>query len=224
MALPPRAIHRVTIKQLQRLLESCNAHRDYISEDQLLAFLRNPSGPILPDSCLEAKRLPDDWGTEDKAVWDLTVTPDGKPCMVTKFHGKTNAVICGDQTYELCDDILVGGRPRIIHEVTVPGFGPNGEPLAVITKFDVIDTLSDKTFTEPIRQETRLGCEPITHEAFEKMLSASGKDNESAPKLRLPSFDLVSPTFERHGLPYCYGVLGRHLYTMEIPGSEAPSP
>jgi hypothetical protein len=145
MALPPRATHRVTGEQLQRLLERCNAKRGHITEEQLRAFIKNPNGPIMPRLCLEAKRLPDDWGTEEKAVWDLAVTPDGKPCMVTKFHGKTNAVVCGDQTYELDDDQPETSHgPQITYEVTVMGFSSSGQPLIHTFRHATEGTFSDK--------------------------------------------------------------------------------
>lgn len=227
MALPPLAIHRVTTEQIQRLLERCNARHDHhpITEEQLLAFIKNPSGPIMPDHCLEAKKLPDDWGTGEKAVWDLAVTPDGKPCMVTKFNGKTNAVVCGDQSYTLRNDGSKNDQ-EYVYEVLILGFYDGGEPALVVTKFAVEDTLSDKRIYEARSQNivTSLGPPP-TEVPVDALPPKQMKDFRTwqlnrgftSTFMSQPIFESTSLPFERDGCQLYYGVIGRWLYLMVAP-------
>jgi hypothetical protein len=49
------------------------------------------------------------------------------------------------------------------------------------------------------------------------------KNRELAAEHQLPHSELTSKSFERHGCWFYYGVIGRHLYTMELPESEIPS-
>lgn len=239
MPLPPRTIHRPELKHIQRLIERCLARENPITLEQLRCFLGNPTGPILPDLCLEAKKLPDNWGTEGKAVWDLAVTPDNQPCMVTKIDGRLNAVVYGDKTCTLHVDYRDGDQ-EYFYEVSVAGFNPCNEPFLVVTKFAVEFTMFDQKIHRAISQELIVGRAPspgalpsdaVRDELIAGLKALRDKPAKTAdsplltqPRPSMPIFEHVSPLFESDGRQLYYGVIGRHLYTMMIPAPEVPSP
>ncbi|MEK9152464.1 MAG: hypothetical protein AAB692_03800, partial [Patescibacteria group bacterium] len=76
---------KASLENVMWLLERVNARENPITTRQMLQFGKFPDG-ILPRDCLEARRLPDTYrttfSTSDQAVWDLSVTPKGEPCII----------------------------------------------------------------------------------------------------------------------------------------------
>ena len=68
------------------LLERMNATHHPITDEQVERFGRHPTGPILPDECLEVKRF---YG---KAL-ALGVCPDGKPYLITHGFGRKECLL-----------------------------------------------------------------------------------------------------------------------------------
>ncbi|MBI5071510.1 hypothetical protein HZB93_01255 [Candidatus Falkowbacteria bacterium] len=124
------------------LIERMNARETPITAEEVHRFGRHPAGPILPDLCLEARRLSAEYGTgskwrrEQPPVLALSATPQGKPYVGTVVDGQP--IVAGEgETYKI-------GEPEKIdlHESTVCesfrilGF-VDGKPVVKIgTKFE----------------------------------------------------------------------------------------
>ncbi|MDP3771232.1 MAG: hypothetical protein Q8R16_02955 [bacterium] len=101
---PLPAERRVELPQAVWLLERMSAHDDPITREQVQRFGRNPDGPILPDACLESRRLPDGWGVhsdgyEDNVEPSIAMRADGVLAIAGVVRG-ISTVLVGDQRYE----------------------------------------------------------------------------------------------------------------------------
>ncbi len=79
---------RANLSRLLWLGQRMDAKRRPITDAQVGRFGRHPAGPILPDLCLETRRLPWKYGTSFEGrkmppVLALSVTPGGEPCVGT---------------------------------------------------------------------------------------------------------------------------------------------
>lgn len=127
---------RIDSGHIQKFLERANAGEGYLTRAQLVRFLDHPDGPILPDACVEMRRLPADfrthgpgWAIEDpkrslpgdstNPIKDITVRPtDGALCIATVRRGM-NIVVCSGDEYALIAD-----KPGCKSNVRILGFHP----------------------------------------------------------------------------------------------------
>ena len=112
-----------------------NTDKHPITDEQLYRFGRHPHGS-LPPRCVEAKRLPDSYGmtTGERSCIHkekLTVTPDGRLCLVTNINGM-HAVVCGETVYELLHD--QEENPWINCKVKLLGFSKLGLPVTSLER------------------------------------------------------------------------------------------
>lgn len=99
-----RTVGHVGTKHLQQLLERINAHEDPITRSALVRFLHHPDGPIIPNACVEVRRLPNDCITDAhrRTALDLAVAPDGTPIVAVVLRGDYQiALLAGDRRFTL---------------------------------------------------------------------------------------------------------------------------
>ncbi len=150
--------HRPDLKKAVWLLHQM-VGRHPITEDQVDRFAKHPAGPILPDLCVESRRLPTKLANTPKGwredplgfhfkIIDLSVTPDGRPCIIIKIRYQDkikNVLLCGQDQYDLCDDF-----EGFISVVQLLGFANSGKPVTYISylkdKGDYKDMPDDKIF------------------------------------------------------------------------------
>ena len=126
---------RVRLPQAVWLLERMAAHDDPITGEQVERFGRNPDGPILPDACLESRRLPDGWGAHDNgyqeahaAATSIAVRADGVLAIAGVVRGVAT-VFVGDERYEYGREsgVLMYASPEIV------GFDRDGLPVVRVS-------------------------------------------------------------------------------------------
>ncbi|MDO8425035.1 MAG: hypothetical protein Q7T01_00770 [bacterium] len=140
----------VMLVQLRMLLERMVDPSDPITHEQIALFLSRPTGPILPNGCVRAERLPSRYRLRRvethtvpprlEMVDDLAVSPTGElwvativeGCSVLMRHGDIRGRRSGTErlVLQLMDDDDDGTRfvPRIL------GFQPDGTPIAACAK------------------------------------------------------------------------------------------
>lgn len=92
------------------LLQRMDAQKHPIKAAQVERFGRHPAGPILPDSCVETRRLPVKYGMRIGLVIEgnmpvgpdllLSATEDGKPCIGTIVDSQPTLFV-GEKSYKL---------------------------------------------------------------------------------------------------------------------------
>ncbi|MDO8463361.1 MAG: hypothetical protein Q7S96_03785 [bacterium] len=136
-----------TLPQVQWLLERANAKEDPITREDVQRFGRHPHGPILPDTFVRGKRLPERYGTwhngeqmspqREPYAYDLAVAPSGELWVATVIEGDAVLVNHGAPHFEdVASTVWLGDAfddetacylaPRIV------GFKPDGVPVSVI--------------------------------------------------------------------------------------------
>lgn len=125
------------------LLERINAKERPITDAEVKRFARHPAGPILPDSCVETRRLPADYGTGSEwrkaqpPVLALSATPKGKPCIGTVVRGQP-MVFFGNHNYLLGEpEKFARGDETKCDSMRILGFRDRGladpEPVVEVT-------------------------------------------------------------------------------------------
>lgn len=122
------------------LLERMNARERPITVGQVDCFGRHPAGPILPDLCLETRRLPADYGTRfdlcpnPRPVLALSATPEGEPCIGTIVI-RQPMIFVGEKGYKLGEEEAANqsmGTTTKCDSIRILGF-VEGEPVTMVT-------------------------------------------------------------------------------------------
>lgn len=116
----------VGIKQLAWLFERMAAKQDPVTPEQLQLFAKFHQGQVLPPECIEAKRLPYDFGYElggKNYVTDIALGPNDEPCLMFAHDGSYKCLV-GDREYALVEvgDFYGWG-------VSLLGFTSDGVPI-----------------------------------------------------------------------------------------------
>ena len=168
---------KASLENVMWLLERVNARENPITTRQMLQFGKFPDG-ILPRDCLEARRLPDTYrttfSTSDQAVWDLSVTPKGEPCIITKIN-RMNAVVCGEKIYSLIPD-----SDKVEGKVALVGFTDTALPVTrhhgdIFEPYDVPPYIIFKG-NEKFLEDDGLYCPALTRNGDIVSVSRNGKD------------------------------------------------
>ncbi|MFH2232141.1 MAG: hypothetical protein ABII13_03150 [Patescibacteria group bacterium] len=142
----------ITTRQIQRLLERAHAKKDPLTRKQLDRLLTDPNSPILPYQCVDAKKLPKDWGAGDQAIWDLALGPDQKPCYATKLDGVMNVVVGGGSA-----TISLGKDSETKADIEIVGFSEDGRPYLLVTKLQERMTVDDSLEFTVVNQKFYCG-------------------------------------------------------------------
>lgn len=95
---------RADLHDLEWLLSQTNAKRNPITRADIRRFGMRPRGPILPETCLEVRSIPESWRYKHDSVGpvlDLAVRSDGEPIVLGVGPTYHLSVIVGDRMYAL---------------------------------------------------------------------------------------------------------------------------
>jgi len=101
---------RPDVKRIAWLAERMGARKMFITDAQTERFGRHPAGPILPDSCLETRRMPANYGMRVGLVIEgnmpdgpdflLSATENGELCIGTIVDSQPTLFV-GEKDYKL---------------------------------------------------------------------------------------------------------------------------
>lgn len=135
---------RAEVELIAQLMERMAARKRPITAAQVARFMRHPAGPILPDLCVEARRLPDSFSAgnarpADRALLALAANAQGEPIFVT-LENDRYVIGIGDERHEthLLNSYPVHGwSPRILGSGAV-----SGEPIVAFCETRNIEDLA----------------------------------------------------------------------------------
>lgn len=128
----PNETNKIDLPQLRYAIELMCAGTNPITPEQLEDFCHYPGGPILPDQCVESRRLP---GPHRKLPELFGMTPQGE--LIYRAHGGHGYSV-GSREYAMesveikrllgCvagGPVLLSGKGAIIHQGKIVHFDPD---------------------------------------------------------------------------------------------------
>jgi len=127
---------QTVLRKLTWLLERMSARKRRITLEQAQRFGRHPQGPILPDMCLVAERIPDECCRDRhpaKPICGLSVSAKGEPCYATVIDKKVT-IICGKKRFVLDNekDETGPGGESLCERVEILGYSSDGAPYTLV--------------------------------------------------------------------------------------------
>jgi len=148
---------RPDVKRIAWLAERMGARKMFITDAETERFGRHPAGPILPDLCLETRRMPANYGARvgfviegnmpDGPDFLISATEDGELCIGTIVDSQPTLFV-GEKSYKLGEPEgrYCHGTPGVYVQKCIRfellGFR-NGEPVTLIETARLVGLPSD---------------------------------------------------------------------------------